>query len=147
MKQKILIVDDNQDSLDLMQEMLEPHGYEVECATSGPTAILQLQESVPDLVILDIMMPDMNGFAVLDVMRATPALERIPVIFQTAFPSQDHGRRTVDAGESYMLCKPLDADLFVNVVQRCLSEGTAYNKTKTAVQTSVQSTSGLSEMA
>ena len=123
MNQTILIVDDNQDSLDLMREMLQPHDYEVLCATSGPEAVQLLQQSIPDLVILDIMMPDMNGFAVLDCMRATPALKNVPVIFQTAFPSQEHGRRTVDAGESYMLCKPLDAGLFVKVVERCLSEG------------------------
>ena len=119
----ILVVDDNEDSLDLMQEMLTPHDYLVMCATSGPEAVRLLQQSAPALVILDIMMPDMNGFAVLDVMRATPALKNIPVIFQTAYPSQEHGRRTVDAGESYMLCKPLDISLFVRAVQRCLREG------------------------
>ena len=125
MNQTILIVDDNQDSLDLMHEMLTPHGYRVVCATSGPEAVRLVRQSAPDLVILDIMMPDMNGFAVLEVIRATPALEDVPVIFQTAFPSQEHGRRTVDAGESYMLCKPLDAGLFVKVVQRCLCEGSS----------------------
>ena len=123
--QTILIVDDNQDSLDLMREMLEPQGYRVECVTSGPAAVQLLQELTPDLVILDIMMPDMNGFAVLDCVRATPALKNIPIIFQTAFPSQEHGRRTVDAGESYMLCKPLDISLFVRAVQRCLREGSS----------------------
>ena len=118
----ILVVDDNQDSLDLMQEMLVPHGYEVVCARSGPAAVRLLQATAPDLVILDIMMPDMNGFAVLDVIRSAPGLEDVPVIFQTAFPSQEHGRRTVEAGESYMLCKPLDAGLVVKVVQQCLQE-------------------------
>ena len=119
----ILAVDDNQDSLDLIQETLAPHGFEVRSATSGPEAVRLLRYIVPDLVILDIMMPDMNGFAVLDVMRTTHALRDTPVIFQTAFPSQVHGRRTVEAGESYMLCKPLDGDLFVRVVRRCLREG------------------------
>ena len=88
MNQTILIVDDNQDSLDLMREMLQPHDYEVLCATSGPEAVQLLQQSIPDLVILDIMMPDMNGFAVLDCMGATPALENIPVTGQAAFPPQ-----------------------------------------------------------
>ena len=127
-KGMILVVDDNQDSLDLMQEMLTPHDYEVMCATSGPEAVRLLQLSAPDLVILDIMMPDMNGFAVLDVMRATPALRNIPVIFQTAYPSQENGRRTVEAGESYMLCKPLDTGLFVRAIQRCLNEGSSDRK-------------------
>jgi len=127
-KATILVVDDSQDSLDLMQEMLEPQGYEVRRATSGLEAVGLLRRSAPDLVILDIMMPDMNGFAVLDVMRATPALKDIPVIFQTAFPSQEHGRRTVDMGESYMLCKPLDANFFVKVVERCLREGSTGRK-------------------
>ncbi len=135
-KAMILIVDDNEDSLDLMREMLMPSDYEVVCATSGTEAVRLLQESTPDLVILDIMMPDMNGFAVLDVMRATPALEDTPVIFQTAFASQEHGRRTVEAGESYMLCKPLDVDLFVRVVQRCLSDGSRSRKSEREEATS-----------
>lgn len=59
---------------------------------------------------------------------ATPTLKDVPIIFQTAFPSQEHGRRTVDVGESYMLCKPFDAGLFVKVVQRCLSEGSSSPK-------------------
>ena len=137
-KATILIVDDNQDSLDLMREILEPQSYEVHCAASGPEAIRLLQQSAPNLVILDIMMPDMNGFAVLDVIRATPALKDIPVIFQTAFPSQEHGRRTVDVGESYMLCKPLDAGLFIRVVQRCLSEGSIRTKRRTEEVTPVE---------
>lgn len=127
-KARILVVDDNQDSLDLMREMLTPHDYEVMCPTSGPAAVRLLQQSAPDLVILDIMMPDMNGFAVLDVMRATPALKNTPVIFQTAYPSRENGRRTVDVGESYMLCKPLDTGLFVRAVQRCLREGSSDRK-------------------
>lgn len=122
-KAMILVVDDSQDSLDLIREILAPHDYDVTCVTSGPAAIRLLQQSVPDLVILDIMMPDMNGFAVLDIMRETHSLKDIPVIFQTADPSREHGRRTVDSGESYMLCKPFAPDLFVRVVQRCLSEG------------------------
>ena len=88
MNQTILIVDDNQDSLDLMREMLQPHDYEVLCATSGPEAVQLLQQSIPDLVILDIMMPDTNGFAALDCMGATPALKNIPVTGQNAFPPQ-----------------------------------------------------------
>ena len=117
---------DDQDSLDLMQEMLAPYDYEVVCAASGPEAVRLLRHSAPDLVILDIMMPDMNGFAVLDVMRSMPAFKDTPVIFQTAFPSQEHGRRPrvglvpVDAGESFMLCKPLNADFFVKAVEHCL---------------------------
>ncbi len=116
----ILAVDDNQDSLDLIRETLGPHGYKVICAASGPEAVQVLREVVPDVVVLDIMMPDMNGFALLDVIRRTPSLEKVPVVLQTANPSREHGQRTVDSGLTYMLAKPLDVNLLVRVVKNCI---------------------------
>ncbi len=118
----ILVVDDNLDALDLLDEALTEEGYRVHRASSGPEAVVLLGQHAFDLIILDIMLPDMNGFAILDVIRSSESSARIPVIFQTAYPSQEHGRRIVDAGETYMLCKPLDIPLFVKVVDRCLRE-------------------------
>ena len=76
----------------------------------------------PVAVVLDIMMPDMNGFALLDIIRETPGIKDVPVLLllQTAYPSREHGRRTVDAGLTYMLAKPLDVDLLVRAVKECI---------------------------
>ena len=116
----VLAVDDNQDSLDLICETLEPHGCKVVCASSGPEAVQVLREATPDVVVFDIMMPDMNGFALLDVIRRTPGLEEVPVVLQTANPSREHGQRTVDQGLTYMLAKPLDARLLLSAVKNCI---------------------------
>lgn len=116
----ILAVDDNQDSLDLIRETLEPHGCKMVCAASGPEAVQVLRETTLDVVVFDIMMPDMNGFALLDVIRRTPGLEAVPVILQTAYPSREHGKRTVDSGLTYMLAKPLDVKLLVRAVKDCV---------------------------
>ena len=116
-QQTILAVDDNEDSLALICEALTPHGFEVVCASSGPEAIRILREMTPVAVVLDIMMPDMNGFALLDIIRETPGIKDVPVLLQTANPSREHGRRAVDSGLTYMLAKPLDVDLLVRAVK------------------------------
>ena len=113
----ILAVDDNEDSLALVSEALTAHGFEVVCASSGPEAVQILRKMTPVAVVLDIMMPDMNGFALLDIIRETPGLQNVPVLLQTANPSREHGRRTVDSGLTYMLAKPLDVDLLVRAVK------------------------------
>ncbi len=119
-KKTILAVDDDLDSLDLIRESLDLIDLPVVCATSGPEALNILKDTVPDLIILDLMMPDMNGFALLDIIRANPDMESIPVIIQTAFPTKEHGRRVVGAGLAYMLCKPLDVGVFLAAVRDCL---------------------------
>lgn len=116
----VLAVDDNEDALELISGALTPHGCHVICAASGPQAVQILHGTVPDAIVLDIMMPDMNGFAVLDVVRRTPGLEHVPVILQTADPSRQHGERTVNSGLTHMLAKPLDIDVLARVVGNCI---------------------------
>jgi len=120
----ILVVDDNEDSLDLISEVLAGAGYDVIRASSGPQAIQILQNTPLDLVILDIMMPDMNGFAVLEIIRSMPGLKTLPVIIETAYPSQEHGHRVVDSGLEFMLAKPLDLELLVTIVEKYLDNST-----------------------
>lgn len=116
----VLAVDDHQDSLDLIRETLTPHGCHVICAASGPEAMQLLRDAKPDVIVLDIMMPDMNGFALLDIIRTMPGLEETPVVLQTAYPNREHGQRTVDSGLTYMLVKPLDLNLLIRAVKNCI---------------------------
>lgn len=121
----ILIVDDNEDALDLMSDTLSQHGFRVMQARSGPEAIAKAGRITPDLVVLDIMMPDMNGFDVLDYIRSNDELSEVPVIMQTAYPSEEHGRRVVEESHlNYMLCKPLRLDVFIHAVRRSLRRKT-----------------------
>jgi len=119
-QQTILAVDDTEDSLELIREALTSHDFNVVCASSGPEAVQILRNIRPVAVVLDIMMPDMNGFALLEIIREMPGLQDVPVLLQTANPSREHGQRTVDSNLTYMLAKPLDVDLLVRAVKECI---------------------------
>ena len=82
---RILIVDDDPGLRQLYQKVLSRQGYDVRLAANGADALLALEMSMPDLVMLDLAMPDMDGIALLRVIRRTPGWEKIPVIVLTAF--------------------------------------------------------------
>jgi two-component system sensor histidine kinase/response regulator len=80
----ILIVDDSPDNLHLLSNILETHGYEVRSVTNGSTALMGIRAQPPDLVLLDINMPKMNGFQVCQCLKSNPETTDIPVIFISA---------------------------------------------------------------
>ncbi len=83
--QDILCVDDEVDILNIAKECLElVGGYNVRCCSSGAEAFLQLKESCPDIILLDVMMPGMDGLAVLQELRKKPEFSHVPVILMTA---------------------------------------------------------------
>ena len=85
----ILLVDDTKENLSVIGQMLRPL-YHVRVANSGQRALLALQNPPrPDLILLDVMMPDMNGYQVLEHLRANPQWRDIPVIFVTALNADD----------------------------------------------------------
>src|SRR5678816_669936 len=84
MAEKILIVDDDLDSLKLIGLMLQRHGYEVVAANSGTQAIAKASNDHPNLIILDVMMPDMDGYEVCRRLRANTETRPIPIIMFTA---------------------------------------------------------------
>jgi len=119
---KILVVDDDKDSLDLISEALSEAGYEIICASSGPDALQILQDIKPAVVILDIMMPGMSGFAVLKKIRSMPDLKELPVIIVTACPIQEYGQCATDSPQTYIFCKPLNHKFLVEIVKMCVSD-------------------------
>ncbi len=116
----ILLVDDEPANLFLMQELLELEGYRVSTASDGPTALSQTQQDRPDLILLDVMMPGMNGFEVCDRLRLDPTFGTIPIIFLTALDDDDSRIRGVEAlGDDY-LTKPIRTELVLKKVQSLL---------------------------
>jgi hypothetical protein len=104
----VLIVDDSADNLMLLAELFKDE-YRVKIANSGPKALAICQsDAPPDLVLLDIMMPGMDGFEVAHHMRAHPASESIPVIFVTAMASDEARVRGLGLGAVDFISKPID---------------------------------------
>ena len=88
MKRTVLLVDDEQEILDILNEAFRAEGYKTINASDGNEAIERLSESRPDLVVLDIMMPNVDGWEVLDYMRKNPSTKDIPVLVLTAKSSE-----------------------------------------------------------
>jgi CheY-like chemotaxis protein len=107
-KKKILAVDDESDLLLIIKTALFSEGYDVVTASNGPDALALAQDHKPDLIILDMMMPEMNGFEVLDNLRRQEATMGIPVIMLTGVSEKGKIRQALDAGINYYIVKPFE---------------------------------------
>jgi len=109
-KFNILIVDDTPENLQVLGAMLEQAGYEVRIATSGPEALLDAVKAPPDLILLDIMMPEMDGFEVCRRLKADERLRLIPVIFISALGMVDQKLQAFREGAVDYVTKPFQAE-------------------------------------
>ena len=109
MTARILVVDDKPENVRLLEALLVPRGYAVETAGSGAEALDCLARQPPDLVLLDLVMPEIDGYEVCRQIRATPQTEALPVIMVTA-SGRNEKRSALDAGADDFLMKPLDPD-------------------------------------
>lgn len=109
MSKKILIVDDEPFNLDLLEQELGEYDYAIERAGDGVEALEKTQSFAPDVILLDYMMPRMNGLEVVKQLRATPEHQGIPVILLTAKASQEDKVAGLDAGADDYVTKPFDS--------------------------------------
>ena len=107
-KKKILVVDDHEDNVEVLRARLESRGYEVEGAMSGQEALDAVSRWCPDLVLLDVMMPDMDGLEVVSRLKADTNLPFIPVIMQTALDSTERMVAGLEAGADDYVTKPIN---------------------------------------
>ncbi len=105
-KSCILVVDDEPGIVDIARANLEGSGYRVIGAYDGEEALRKVKEEWPDLVVLDILMPEMDGWAVLERMEADPEMSGIPVIMLTARVSDEDVLRGLEAGAVEYMTKP-----------------------------------------
>ncbi|MBI3616446.1 MAG: response regulator [Candidatus Omnitrophica bacterium] len=121
---KILIVDDEPDVRALLNSRLAANGFEILEAPDGPSGIAVAREEKPDLILLDILMPNQDGVETYHTLREDPITQRIPVIFLTAL-SQDISvtQKSLDLTESYaILGKPYRAAELIQKVRTALGE-------------------------
>lgn len=112
----ILIVDDEAHNRKLLELLLQPEGYATLCAASGEEALALIAHSPPDLILLDIMMPGMDGYSVATQLKADPATSNIPIIMVTALADRSARLAGLDAGAEEFLTKPVDrAELWLRV--------------------------------
>jgi class 3 adenylate cyclase len=109
MANKILIVDDEPFNLDLLEQELQDQGYTIERATDGAEALEKVPSFLPDVILLDYMMPNMNGLEVLGRLRKDEKHKGIPVILLTAKATQEDKIRGLDAGADDYVIKPFDS--------------------------------------
>ncbi len=120
MPEKILVVEDNEQNRILMRQILTHHGYEVLEATDGLTGLEMARAHLPALILLDIQMPVMNGFAVIRELRNDPKLRKIKAIAVTSFGMSDR-EKALQAGFDEYVTKPIDTRKFPELVKQVLS--------------------------
>lgn len=117
---KILVVDDEPDVTDLLAYALKSKGFLVE-TVNNPNASFGLARTfLPDLVILDVMMPELNGIQICRMLRADPALKRVPVVFLTAKAEENDRIQGLESGADDYICKPFSTKELILRVQSIL---------------------------
>jgi DNA-binding response OmpR family regulator len=121
----VLVVDDEPEIVDIVQVVLQHAGYRVRGASSGEACLEALQQELPDLILLDIMMPGLNGWDVLARLQANPAWRQIPVMMLTALAQDAEIHRGLAAGAVEYLVKPFDLVGLLHHVNWALLESTS----------------------
>ena len=119
-KQTILIVDDEQDLLDLIEYNLKQQGFEVLTADNGNRGIQIARDEKPNLVLLDVMMPQMDGIEVCDRMREDPDLKNIPIIFLTARSDEKTEIEGLNKGADDYITKPISTSKLISRIKAVL---------------------------
>jgi putative two-component system response regulator len=115
----ILAVDDAHANLQILQGLLSDE-YDMRLAKSGKMALAALERVTPDLILLDIEMPEMSGFEVLDIINSNLRLKRIPIIFLTAHASREFVIEAAQKGAKDYIVKPFDPDLLRDKIKKAL---------------------------
>ena len=117
----ILIVDDTPINLRLLSSILTRAGYEVRKALNGETALRAAQSSLPDLILLDIMMPDMDGYQVCQQLKSNTQTREVPVIFISALNTDWYKEKAYDVGGVGYITKPFKVEEILSCVEEILN--------------------------
>jgi DNA-binding response OmpR family regulator len=121
MQKKILVVEDNPELVELLRFNLKQAGFAVGTAQDGIAAIKKAKSIIPDLILLDLMLPELNGFAVCEILRRNPATASVPIIMLTALTSQLSRFAGLEHGANEYLTKPFSPKRLLARIQALLS--------------------------
>lgn len=118
MKQKILIIEDNEQNLYLEKFLLEKYGYEVSSARDGLEGIEMANRIKPDLILLDLQLPVMDGYTVARNLRMNQYLARTPIVAVTSYAMMGDHEKALDAGCTGYIEKPINPEIFMAQVEQ-----------------------------
>ncbi|MEE4213416.1 MAG: response regulator [Bacteroidales bacterium] len=120
-EKKILVVDDSNTNIVLLESLLERNGYTVFTAGSGRQGLDSMRNMLPDLIVLDLKMPDLGGFEFLEVLRENDDWMDIPVVILSAVSDSDSIKKAMELGATDYLTKPLDPDKVIKLADSILT--------------------------
>ena len=122
-KEKILVVDDEEDILELVKFNLDREGYQVSCAKTGDGTLEEVRRNTPDLIVLDLMLPDMDGLEVAKILKGDPSTKTIPIIMLTAKGEESDIVIGLELGADDYIAKPFSPRILVARVKAVLRRG------------------------
>jgi CheY-like chemotaxis protein len=128
-KAHILIIEDNVDNLDMVRFLLEQSEYSVASATDGRQGLQAAQRILPDMILLDMSLPEIDGWTVARMLKADPATAGILIIALTAHALPGDRKKALDAGCDGYISKPLDVQNFIGVVATYLRKRRSLSQT------------------
>ena len=119
---KVLLIDDDQSNLEFMRQLMRIEGHELAWAADGEQGLALIRQQHPQLIICDVVMPRLGGYAVLETVRADPQLAGVPVLLFSAAMSEDARAIGLRRGASEVLAKPFDLEQLRSAIRRCLAQ-------------------------
>ncbi|MEH2348546.1 MAG: ATP-binding protein [Nostoc sp.] len=133
-KLKVLVVDDRWENRSVVVSLLEPLGFEVIAVSNGREGLAMAQEIHPDLIITDLMMPEMNGYEMLQQLRQIPELKNVPAIASSASVFESNQNESITAGANAFLPKPVEAPALLKLLEKYLNLKWVYDQESIAVE-------------
>ncbi len=127
-KKKILIVDDEIEMVELEVIRFEAHGYEVRATYDGESGIKMVRDWAPDLVILDIMLPGMDGYAVCEAIKKDPKFKQTPIILVSAMDQKYDTARDLKSGADASFTKPFEPPLLLAKIKELVHSANSHKK-------------------
>jgi len=124
MPKKILVVDDEPNIVKMVESRLKANGYEVIIAYDGQEAVEKVKSNMPDLIVLDLMLPKIDGYMVYDILEHDEKYKDIPIVMLTARAGYEDIKKGMNMGTIAYVTKPFKAEVLLGIIARAMGGGT-----------------------
>ena len=119
---RVLYIEDDTEHCLMLSNLLASQGFTVETARNGLEGVEKTREWEPDMILLDLLLPLMDGFGVMNTLKEDPTTQNIPIMVISAWPTADNCKRVREAGAQGFITKPFQAEELINAIRECLSQ-------------------------